>query len=140
MRWQGRYFDQLYDLRRDAEGRPYDRAARTKEPAAHTASAAFFRSLLLQAHATQQGAWYDYNGTRIRIVQGAGESINTVREKYKEPPAIAEADVIVCAGALGLPVPGHLIRSGTGASVVRPAPGGSTRWLTLEEAREEFHL
>jgi hypothetical protein len=30
----------------------------------------------------------------------------------------------VCAGALDLSVPGHLISSGTGSSVVRPAAGG----------------
>lgn len=132
--------DQLYDLRRDAEGTPYDRAAHAKEPPVHAASAAFMQSLLLQAHATRHGAWYEYNGKRVRVVQGAGQGLNTVRERYKEPPAAAQPDIIVCAGAHDLSVPGHLISSGAGASVVRPAPGGGTPWLTLEQARAEFHL
>ena len=68
--------EQLYDLRRDGEGTPYDRAARTKQPPAHAASAAFLQSLLLQAHAVRQGAWFEYDGKRIRVVQGAGEGIN----------------------------------------------------------------
>lgn len=132
--------EHLYDLRRDAEGTPYDRAARTKEPPSHSASAAFFHMLLLEAHAVRQGAWYEYGGKRVRVVQGAGEGINTVRERYKEPPAATQPDVIVCAGAVDLPVPGHLISLGTGTSVVRPVPGGGTPWLTLEQARAEFHL
>jgi len=133
--------EHLYDLRRDAEGTPYDRAARSKAPPAHAALAAFFHSLLLQAGAPRQNAWYEYGGKRVRIVQGAGEGINTVRERYKEPPTAIQPDVIVCAGALDLPVPGHLIGSGAGASVVRPSPGGAaTPWLTLEQARAEFGL
>jgi hypothetical protein len=82
--------DELYDLRRDAEGTPYDKAARAKQPGAHAASAAFLHTLLLQAHATRHGAWYQYNGKRVRVVQGAGEDINTVRERYKEPPAAVQ--------------------------------------------------
>jgi hypothetical protein len=66
--------------------------------------------------------------------------MNTVREGYKEPPAALQPDVIVCDGALDLSVPGHLISAGAGSSVVRPAPGGCIRWLTLEQARTEFHL
>lgn len=132
--------EDLYDLRRDAEGTPYDKAARAKHPGAHTAIAAFLQTLLMQAHATRHGAWYEYHGKRIRVIQGAGENINSVRERYKEPPAAVQPDVIVCAGALDLSVPGHLISSGAGSSVVRPAPGGGIPWLTLEEARAEFHL
>ena len=132
--------EHLYDLRRDAEGTPYGRAAQGKAPPKHAASAAFFHSLLLQAGALRCNAWYEYRGRRIRIVHGAGEGINTVRERYNEPPAATPPDVIVCAGALDLPVPGHLIGSGAGASIARPSPGGSIPWLTLDQARAEFHL
>jgi hypothetical protein len=132
--------EHLYDLRRDAEGTPYDRAARTKEPPAHAASAAFLQSLLLQAHAVRHGAWYEFHGKRIRVIQGAGEGINTVRERYKEPPAATQPDVVVCAGALDISVPGHLISLGAGASVVRPARGGGAPWLTFAQARTEFRL
>ena len=130
--------DELYDLRRDAEGIPYDRAARTKQPPTQAGTSAFLQSLLLQAHATRHGAWLEYKGRRVRVIQGSGEDINTIREKYKEPPASVQPDVIVCAGAHDLSVPGHLISTGAGSSVVRPAPGGGIPWLTFEQARAEF--
>jgi hypothetical protein len=49
--------DALYDLRRDAEGVPYNRAAVLKAPASGAAQAAFMHSKLLSAGATQDGAW-----------------------------------------------------------------------------------
>ena len=76
----------------------------------------------------------------IRVVQGAGEAVSTVRERYKEPPAARQPDVVVCAGALDIPIPGHLIASGAGASVVRPGAGGAISWLTLEQARGELKI
>lgn len=132
--------EDLYNLRRDAEGVPYDKAARLKEPPGHGAAAALFHMLLIGAGATRSGAWYEYKGKRIRVVQGAGKAISAVRERYKEPPAMSQPDVIVCAGGLDLAIPGHLISSGAGASVVRPSPGGSTPWITLEQARGELTI
>jgi hypothetical protein len=46
--------DELYDLRRDGEGVPYDRAARTKTPPPEAGPAAHLRALLAQAGATPQ--------------------------------------------------------------------------------------
>lgn len=125
----------LYDLRRDAEGVSYDKAAQMKEPPGHAEGAALLHLLLIEAQATRHGSWYEYKGKLIRVIQGAGKAISTVRERYKEPPAASPPDVVVCAGALNLPIPGYLISSGAGASVVRPEAGGSTPWITLEQAR-----
>ena len=130
--------DELYDLRRDGEGVPYDRAARTKTPPPEAGPAAHLRALLAQAGATPQGTWYVYNGQRIHIVHGSGQVLGSVSQKYKEPPSVPEADIIVAAGAISAMVPGALISSGSGKSLVRPAPGGSSRWLTSEEARKEL--
>jgi hypothetical protein len=130
--------DELYDLRRDGEGVPYDRAARTKTPPPEAGPAAHLRALLAQAGATPQGTWYVHNGQRIRIVHGSGQVLGSVSQKYKEPPSVPEADIIVAAGAISAMVPGALISSGSGKSLVRPAPGGSSRWLTSEEARKEL--
>ena len=66
--------------------------------------------------------------------------LSTVRERYAEPPAVVQADVVVCAGATDLGVPGHLISRGYGASTVRPAPGGTSKWITLEAAMDKWHL
>jgi len=74
------------------------------------------------------------------VVQGAGQGLNSVRERYKEPPALEQPDIVACAGALDLRVPGKLISSGTGSSVVRPGPGGGASWMTLEQARGELGI
>ena len=132
--------EDFYSFRQDAEGIPYHRAAKLKAPPPGAAAAAFLHLLLIEAKAAPRGSWHEYGGKLIRIVQGAGEAISTVRERYKEPPAARHPDVVVCAGALDIPVPGHLIASGAGASVVRPSAGGGTPWLTLEQARGEFKI
>ena len=132
--------DELYDGRRDAEGVPYNRAAQTKEPMAVSAQAAFVHHLLLQAGATHEGSWYLKEGRRIRVVHGAGQAMNTVRQRYNEPPAAAQPDIVVCAGAMDLAVPGNLMKPGEGQSVVRPLGGGSAQWLTLEQARGDLAI
>jgi hypothetical protein len=132
--------DELYDLRRDAEGVPYDRAARRKEPPPEGAAAAYVHVLLTEAGATRDGAMYVHSGQKVRVVQGAGQPVESVRQNYNEPPALASPDIVVCAGAQALGTPGTVIASGTGASIVRPARGGGARWRTLEEARAELQI
>jgi hypothetical protein len=132
--------EDFYSFRQDAEGIPYHRAAKLKAPSAGAAAAAFLHLLLIEAKAVRRGSWYEYGGKLIRVVQGAGEAISTVRERYREPPAALQPDIVVCAGALDIPVPGHLIASGAGASVVRPGAGGSIPWLTLDQARGELTI
>jgi len=132
--------EDLYNLRRDAEGVPYNRAARKKEPPAESAQAAFAHLLLIEASAARAGAWYVHSGKSVRIVHGGGQALSTVRARYVEPPSVPQADVVVCAGAADLGVPGYLIPSGRGTSVVRPGSGGGSRWLTLEQAQDELGL
>lgn len=132
--------EDLYNFRRDGEGVPYNRAARMKAPVRELGPAALAHTLLIEAGATRDGAWYTYAGRRVRIVHGSGQVLSTVREQYKEPPTLPEADIIVCAGALDPAVPGSLISTGTGRSVVRPAAGGRSLWLTLEQARVELGI
>src|SRR5438309_2658924 len=68
--------DDLYNLRRDAEGIPYTHAADQKVPAADAAQAAYVHVVLLNAGATQEGAWLRIGGRSIRIVNGAGPGLN----------------------------------------------------------------
>ena len=132
--------EDLYNLRRDAEGVPYDRAARKNEPSPDAAQAASAHLRLLNANATCKGPWYEHDGRVVRVVQGAGQGLSVLRERYAEGPAVEQPDVVICAGAVDLGVPGRLVESGRGHSVVRPAPGGDARWLTLEQAHEELNL
>jgi hypothetical protein len=132
--------EDLYNLRRDAEGVPYNRAATCKAPAQHAAQAARIHMILLNAGAIKQGSWLQHGGKSIRIVNGAGRWLAQVREEYKEPAVIPQSDIVVCAAADDLGVPARLIPSGRGASMIRPSSGGGARWLTLEQARVELNV
>jgi hypothetical protein len=124
--WSG---DQLYNLRRDAEGMPYDRAAERIAPAPEAASAAYAHILLNQAGAARAGAFYQHQGRSIRVVHGGGQSLEAVRERYNEPPSVVPTDIVVCAGADPLGTPAAVISTGQGS-----------RWLTLSEARAELGI
>lgn len=132
--------EDLYNLRRDAEGVPYNHAATRKAPASNAAQAAFAHIMLLNAGAMKQGAWLDHGGQLIRVVNGAGEGLSDVQGRYKEPTTVPQSEIVICAGAVELGVPGKIIPLGRGASMMRPAPGGGARWLTLERAKTELGL
>lgn len=132
--------EDLYNLRRDVQGVPYNRAATWKAPEQNAAQTAFVHMKLLNAGATQQGAWLQYGGRSIRVVNGAGKGLAQVKAQYKEPSTMPQAEIVVCVGAVEYGVPATIIPSGRGASTVRPAPGGGATWLTFEQARVELGL
>jgi len=74
------------------------------------------------------------------VVHGAGQALESVRQKYNEPPTLASPDIVVCAGAEATGIPGRVIASGKAASIVRPARGGAEPWLTLKDARTELNI
>lgn len=130
----------LYNLRRDVEGVPYTRAATLKQPPAGAAEAALTNLELIGAGAISEGAWWKYNDRLVRIVNGAGQGLADVQERYLEPATVPKSDIVVCAGAVDLGVPATLIASGRGASIMRPARGGGARWLTRQQAHAELGL
>jgi hypothetical protein len=132
--------EDLYDLRRDAEGISYSRAAKLKLPPPHCAQASLLHATLLDAGATKERSWLRYNGSLVRIVNGGGQSLEAVQGAFKEPVTAPNADMVVCAGSIRTGVPARVIPAGRGMSIVRPAAGTGARWLTLEEARTELHI
>ncbi|MEA1015161.1 SIR2 family protein [Sphingosinicella sp. LY1275] len=132
--------DDLYNLRRDVEGIPYTRAAMLKAPPVDAAEAAFAHIELGNDGAVQSGAWLAHGGRTVRIVNGAGRGLSDMQEAHKEPPNLAQPDIVLCAGAIDFGVPAKLIASGKGASIVSPAPGGGAKWLTRADARTELGL
>ncbi len=124
----------LYDLRRDVEGKPYTSAASEKAPPASAGEAALAHIQLVSSGALQVGAWLQYAGKSIRIVNGSGKVMQSVKEAHKEPTSLPQADMVVCTGAIDLGVPARIVASGKGASVVSPASGGGAEWLSLKEA------
>lgn len=132
--------DALYTLRCDAEGVASNRAARSFEPGPSAAQTGYAHLLFTSKANARNGSWYEVNGRTIRVVNGAGEGLTTVQNRFNEPPAAPKADVVVCVGALDQGVPGTIISKGHGANAVRPRPGGGSCWMTLDKARAEFAL
>lgn len=130
--------DGLYDMRRDVEGVAYTRAASLKAPPTSAGEAALAHIKLLSSGATQDGAWLKHSGKSVRIVNGNGKHLETLKESHKEPSTLPQPDMVICTGAINLGVPARLIASGKGASVVSPAGGGASNWLTLPEALAEL--
>ena len=132
--------EEIYDLRRDCEGQPAGRAARTATPSQSSSVAGQTHLLLADAAQGRVGSWYEVGGQTVRVVQGAGEGISTVRGRYKEPPSSRPADIVICAGAVDQGVPARVVSDGRGDSVVRPAGGAASRWLLLDAARAELNF
>ena len=132
--------EDLYNLRRDAEGLPYTRAATLKAPLPNATQAASTHVMLLNGGATKLGAWLQYRGQSIRVVNGAGRGLKDVQAQYREPTTAMKSDIVVCAGAFELGVPARVISTGRGASMIRPTPGGGAMWLTFDQAREALGI
>jgi hypothetical protein len=130
----------LYDIRRDAEAVSYTSAATSKAPPPSTAEAASIRIRLIEKGALEHHSWLDLGGTLVRVISGAGRNIEDVKKAYKEPPTLPDAHVIVCAGATTLGVPGKLIAKGTPGSIIRPAAGSGSSWITTTDAEDLFGL
>jgi hypothetical protein len=130
----------FYDLRRDSEGIPINRAARQKAPGPSAAQTGLAHLLMSAAADGRQGSWYTKSGQTIRIVHGAGEGLTTVEDRFKEPPTATKADIVICAGAMDQGVPGSIMGKGSPAGIVRPRAGAGSRWITLETAKTELAL
>ena len=130
----------IYDVRRDAEGMPSNRAARTKEPPPDAAQSAFAHLLLKRAGAQQQGAMYVYDDRTIRVLNGGGRSLEEVRAKFAGAPSVTSPDLIICAGAENVGVPANVVRAPVGQSIMRPSADPGSHWSTLSDARHELAL
>lgn len=128
--------DELYDLRRDAEGKCYTTAATEKVPPVSSVQAARVRVRLLDSGATRERSWLKRNGMTIRVVNGGGQMLEAVRDTFKEPPGFFQADITICAGAEAVGAPAILIQEGERNSFLRPLGGAGTNWLTTDQAEE----
>lgn len=127
----------LYQWRRDAEGKPQGSPAMKLNPE-NTDLFGFFHLIMCRAGAQRTAVGYELNGTRVRVVNGAGSVLSTMRAKFAEPPAWAEEDLVVAVGATDLGLPSNVVREGRPGDVVRSQP--LARWIDFEGAREELHI
>jgi hypothetical protein len=124
---------ELYGLRRDAEGVPSTKPARLREPMSGDALG-MFHLLLIRAGAVANARGYLLGGQQIRVINGANVLLSTLRQAFSdEPPAVSAADIVVGVGATDLPYPGSVVRGGTPGGMIRGTASGD--WLDLSAAR-----
>tara|TARA_R110000868_G_scaffold375277_2_gene639789 strand:- start:1335 stop:2540 length:1206 start_codon:yes stop_codon:yes gene_type:complete len=127
----------LYGLRRDAEGVSKTEPAKLLRPE-NPEALGFFHLLLRQAGAVQHEYGYELNGRRIRVLNGGQSFLGTLRGKFVEPPAAAQADITVAVGATDLGLPDNVVRSGRPGDVIRPDATGL--WYDLHGAIAELGI
>ena len=128
--------EDLYDLRRDAEGKPYTRAATCKVPPANSVQAAIVRTRLIDGGAARERSWLNRNGTTVRVVNGGGQLLESVRDSFREPPSFPQPDITICAGAEVIAAPPVIIQQGESQNFMRPLGGAGTTWVTTLQAEE----
>ncbi len=126
--------EDLYALRRDIEGVPSTSPA-TLRNADGREVLGLMHLLLRGAGAVTTAYGYELNGRKVRVLDGSGRLLSSVRETFKEPP-LQDVDVVVCAGALDLGLPGNVVRGISTPNVVRP--GSSALWVDSVAARVEL--
>ena len=130
----------LYDIRRDAEGVAYDRAARLATPDLSAGRVGYVRLRLKLAGAVEDGPYLSLNGRTIRVVNCSNLSISRMRERYNEAPTGQKADLVICAGAAGRGTTENIVRGGGSNSLIGATRGGEVTWATEEEAFAELGL
>lgn len=129
--------EELYALRRDAEGVPSVAPAKRKAPDACELFG-LFHLLLRRAGATTAPGGYRLGDRTVRVINGAGAVLSTVRARFIEPPVIIAADIVACVGAIDLGVPDNIVRSGRPGDIIRPA--STDNWVDAERARELLEI
>lgn len=127
----------LYGLRRDAEGVPAGKPA-TKARPSQCDILGVFHLMLRRAGATQTPLGYDLGARSVRVLNGAGKALSQLKALFAEAPVLQSADVIVAAGAIDLPGPANVVRTGKVGNFVRPASGAN--WFDLERGRLELGI
>lgn len=125
--------ESLYDLRRDAEGVPAGSPATRREPD-NNELLGFFHLLLRRAGATPVAGGYEIKGQRVRVLNGAGQILSRLRDRFQEAPVLNSANVVAAIGATDLATPGNVVRSGRSGDIIRPA--AQARWVDFRDARQ----
>lgn len=130
--------DELYALRRDAEGIPSTNPARRKIPE-NCEVLGYFHLLVKKAGAIAVPGGYTLNGKTLRIINGSGKLLSTIQDEFsKEPPAAANAEIVACVGATDFGLPDNVVRSGRNGDIIRPALPGT--WVDVQSARRLLQI
>ena len=129
--------ESLYGWRRDAEGVPAGEPARKARPA-NVEALGFLHLLLRRAGAQQTEYGYVKDGRTIRVINGAGAFLGSLRQKFVEAPTTPTVDLVVASGAIDTGLPGNIARRGRTNDIVRPETGG--KWLDYHGARQDLNI
>lgn len=123
----------LYAKRREFSGLSSTEVVRSKKPSINQQLIGAIHLILIEGGATMDGPNYILNGKRYRLIQGTGQVISRLKERFSgEPPNPSPAEITVCAGAYpDGGAPDNLIREGQPESFLRPATSGS--WISEGE-------
>jgi hypothetical protein len=127
--------DQLYDLRRDTTGVPPKAAVRDKGPLPTMHTTGAIHLMVQERGASFDGVRYKLaDNSIVRVVNGAGQVMSLVQEKFsKDQPQSTAKEFVVCDARSDGNAPANVIRGARPSTILRA--GNSSDWLTLEEAR-----
>jgi hypothetical protein len=129
--------EDLYQLRRDAEGVPSNLPATRKDLGAAEALG-LFHLLLRRAGALLGVDGYTLNQQKIRVINGSGRLLNSMRTTFKSPPAIQGPDIVVCVGATDFNLPDNVVRSGRPEDIIRNESGA--KWVEAVAGRKLLNI
>lgn len=129
--------EELYAWRRDAEGVPSSCPALKQRPD-NCEVLGYFHLLLRQAGAQPTVGGYQLAGETIRLVNGSGAVLSTLRARFVEAPISTTADLVVAVGAEDLGLPSNTVRQGRQGDIVRPEAVGD--WLSMSSARTRLNI
>jgi hypothetical protein len=130
--------EEMYSLRRDAEGVPATKPALLKQPNS-AEQLGLFHLLLRRAGALPTANGYVLGERSVRIINGAGSLLTSVKDRFKdEPPVANKTDLVVCVGATNFHLPQNVVRTGRPGDIMRPAV--IAEWIDLETARTTLQI
>jgi hypothetical protein len=92
--------EEAYRLKLDVCGVPYKSVARQKRPDVSMTKLGVVQLGLLANGAALEGNHFLLHQKRIRVVNGQGQLLGTVKGRYlNEPPQLPQADLMICVGA-----------------------------------------
>lgn len=129
--------ESLWLMRRDLEGRaPNQPSVMLFPPMECTLGLTLLQ--LRSSGATADGCYWLLNDQRIRVLRASNELIHRVEARHaREIAPAVSPDIVIAVGADADSLPSDIVRAGSPPTIAR---GTSSRWLTRQQANEEFGL
>lgn len=125
--YSGMTSTELYNLRRNFEGKPSNKISRAKNFVLNYDTTGLAHLKLIDKGATLTNSVYEYKGSNIRLIFAAGKLLSTVQAEFsKEPPLPVNVDFTICIGSILDKSAINIIRPLSKPSIV--ASGFSGNW------------